>query len=182
MPIGYAEKRRKSEWQKKKKKWNNKTWQLWFKQRETNSTGFAYTCTLKNNTVALNNSRNQPTVRLIPWETNILVLNYEKRDDKGKGRRERKRRRESNIKSKDCLGDNEWCKLDDLLASAVRSHSHTWSLFFFPLLFSPSPSTSLSAWPNRLIITEKRFIFVDQNVSVTSYNGVEGVCNSKAVE
>lgn len=28
-------------------------------KRETNSTGFAYTCTLKNNTVALNNSRYQ---------------------------------------------------------------------------------------------------------------------------
>lgn len=86
---------RKKKWTAKwNKKQKTKTRQLWFKQRETNATGSAYTCTLKNNTVALNNSRNQPTVRLMPWATNILVLNWEGSDDKGEGRREGKRRRE----------------------------------------------------------------------------------------
>lgn len=41
---------------------------------------------------------------------------------------------ESVFKTKDRLGDNEWCKPDDLLESAPRSHSHTWPLFF--VLFS----------------------------------------------
>lgn len=44
---------------------------------------------------------------------------------------------ESIFKTKDRLGDNEWCKPDDLLESAPRSHSHTWPLFFLFFLFSP---------------------------------------------
>lgn len=48
---------------------------------------------------------------------------------------ERGQEGESNFKTKDRLGDNEWCKLDDLLASAAWAHSHTWPLFFFLSLF-----------------------------------------------
>lgn len=87
---------------------------------------------------------------------------------------------ESNFKTKDRLGDNEWCKSDDLLASTERPHSHTLLRLFFLFLFFPfflSMSLSLSVWPKGLIRTEKRLIFLGQNVFVTSYNGVEGVGN-----
>lgn len=61
--------------------------------------------------------------------------------------------RESNFKTKDRLGDNEWCKPDDLLASAERSHSHTWPPFLFSLSFSRS--LSLSVWPVHLLKMRK---------------------------
>lgn len=53
----------------------------------------------------------------------------------------REREGESIFKTKDRLGDNEWCKPDDLLVSAVRPHTHTWPPF---LLLSLPLSTSLS--------------------------------------
>lgn len=92
----------------------------------------------------------------------------------------REREGESIFKTKDRLGDNEWCKPDDLLASAVRPHTHTWPPFL--LLSLPlSTSLSFSVWPDRLIKTEERFIFAGPEC-FTSYNGVEGAGNSKAVE
>lgn len=49
--------------------------------------------------------------------------------------------------------------------------------------FSPPFPLFPSVWPDRLIKNrEKRLIFLDQNVFVTSHNGVESVGNSKAVE
>lgn len=56
------------------------------------------------------------------------------RDDKGEKGGGRESEGESNFKTKDRLGDNEWCKPDDLLVSAIRSHSHARPLFFFLLL------------------------------------------------
>lgn len=74
----------------------------------------------------------------------------------------REREGESNFKTKDRLGDNEWCKPEDLLVSAERSHS----LIRGPLFLFSSPSLSLSiylsalhlspSWPDRLIKTEKK--------------------------
>lgn len=61
--------------------------------------------------MALNNSRNQPS----HTETMSDQHPCAKLGKEG----------ESNFKTKDRLGDNEWCKPDDLLASAVLSHSHT---------------------------------------------------------
>ena len=58
------------------------------------------------------------------------------------GRREREG--ESIFKTKDRLGDNEWCKPDDLLAGALRSHSLTWPLFLFLSPASPRLSLRLS--------------------------------------
>lgn len=51
---------------------------------------------------------------------------------------------ESNFKTKDRLGDNEWCKSDDLLASTERPHSHTLPLFSFSFFSFLSLNVSLS--------------------------------------
>ncbi len=68
---------------------------------------------------------------------------------------------ESNFKTKDRLGDNEWCKPDDLSARAVRSHSHTQPLFSFfssPLSFSTSGPIDLLKLRNNSSFWTKVFL------------------------
>lgn len=60
----------------------------------------------------------------------------------------REREGESIFKTKDRLGDNEWCKPDDLLANAERSHSLTQPL-------SPPPPLCLL---KLILVDQKMFL------------------------
>lgn len=62
---------------------------------------------------------------------------------------------ESIFKTKDRLGDNEWCKPDDLLGVAQNGHTFIHGLFF--CVSSSSLYAALSPpGPDRLIKTEKK--------------------------
>lgn len=111
---------------------------------------------INHNTVALKKKKTQQKP---PYS--ILVLNEEGGDDKGEGQQE-SGRRGSIFKTKDRLGDNEWCKPDDLLASAPLSRFHTWPRSFLLFSFSLLPSFPLRPSPFRpsgLIKTEIRLFF-----------------------
>lgn len=157
----------KSEWQKKKRKRK----QLWFKHRETNSTGLLTHARWKIilwlwtraeidlHSDAQTMSNQHPCAKLGKegWQ----------RREKGGGR-EGEKAKESDSKTKDRLRDNEWCKPDDLSVSTIWSHSHACSLFF-PHTLSLSPSG-----PINLLKLRRGESFFGPSAFVTSYRGVEG--------
>lgn len=94
-----------------------------------------------------------------------------------------KEKERASLKQKDRLGDNEWCKPDDLLVSAVRPHTLTWPLFFSflspHLSLSPSGPIDLLKLRKNSFLWAKNVLHLIMEETQRQWNNTVFICRVK---